>query len=284
MAGSAAIPNYALFGEERADISAGFGHIETIAERSVLHDWEITPHRHAVSIQALLVQDGQVDFKFDTQRVFLSGPCYVVVPAGVVHGFTFRPETFGHVLTLSAEFADRAHGHLDPLLQLITHGGHSAIQPRDIPRIQWLVAELMSEPNLPATQNLLFLSHAETLMRILAGSAATSNCGRGKDDRIARFRALIEENLGKSLPLEFYARQLGITPRTLGRICNDAMGCSPLTLVHRRKLLEAQRLLRYTNATIVQVANELGFADPSYFSRFYLRSTGQRPISEKSAR
>lgn len=38
MASRAAIPNYALFGDEKADISPGFGHIETIAERSVLHD------------------------------------------------------------------------------------------------------------------------------------------------------------------------------------------------------------------------------------------------------
>jgi len=45
--------------------------------------------------------------------------------------------------------------------------------------------------------------------------------------------------------------------------------------------LEAHRLLRFTNATGTQVATELGFDDPSYFSRFYQRMTGRRPVEER---
>lgn len=55
-----------------------------------------------------------------------------------------------------------------------------------------------------------------------------------------------------------------------------------MDLIHRRLALEAHRLLRYTNATATQVAAELGFEDPSYFSRFYQRVTGRRPSQDKA--
>jgi AraC family transcriptional activator of pobA len=60
-------------------------------------------------------------------------------------------------------------------------------------------------------------------------------------------------------------------------LCRARLDCSPLDLINRRLTLEAQRLLRYTSASVEQVAQELGFGDPSYFSRFYLRMTGHRP-------
>jgi AraC family transcriptional activator of pobA len=56
-----------------------------------------------------------------------------------------------------------------------------------------------------------------------------------------------------------------------------------MDVVHRRLVSEARRLLRYTNATAAQVAAELGFDDPSYFSRFYLRLTGRRPAQERAS-
>jgi AraC family transcriptional activator of pobA len=40
----AAIPSYALYGEDQAPDQPYFLHIETIATRSTLHDWEIAPH------------------------------------------------------------------------------------------------------------------------------------------------------------------------------------------------------------------------------------------------
>ena len=56
---------------------------------------------------------------------------------------------------------------------------------------------------------------------------------------------------------------------------------TPLQIVNRRLLFEARRLLRFTNANCSEVAAELGFEDPSYFSRFYRRMTGHSPSAEK---
>ena len=84
----AAIPSYALYGEEHAPDQApehapdlaDFLHIETIAARSALHDWEIAPHRHSGFIQILLVRDGHARISFDGSDADAAGPCAVLVP------------------------------------------------------------------------------------------------------------------------------------------------------------------------------------------------------------
>ncbi|WP_260929510.1 hypothetical protein [Novosphingobium sp. 9] len=53
------MPVYALYGEEQPVETPGFAHIETIAARSSLHDWEIGTHRHRSFAQVLIVQQGK---------------------------------------------------------------------------------------------------------------------------------------------------------------------------------------------------------------------------------
>lgn len=54
-------------------------------------------------------------------------------------------------------------------------------------------------------------------------------------------------------------------------------GRSAQQLLHERVLLEAKRHLTYTNMTIGQVAERLGFKEPAYFTRFFKRSVKLTP-------
>src|SRR5690606_33252429 len=92
-----------------------------------------------------------------------------------------------------------------------------------------------------------------------------------------RFQALVETSYREHRPLAFYAGRLHCTIRTLSRQTDMAFGMTPLQLINRRLVFEARRLLRFTNASCSEVAGELGFEDPAYFSRFYRRMTGHAP-------
>ncbi len=275
---SPAIPVYGLFGESNTPSPAGFAHIETIAERSSLHDWEISPHRHERGIQVLIVSAGQAEVTLDGARFALVPPAYVVLPAGSVHGFRFSPGTHGHVLTLSLDFAGRAQGADDPLQRLLAKGGHGTMGESAARRVGLLAGE-MNALAQEWQDGHLFLAMAEALARSLPDPELSAESV--DDRRLAQFRHLVEVHLREHRGLDFYADHIGCTPRTLGRLCHARLGGSPLEVIHRRLGVEAQRLLRYTNATITQIAQELGFADPSYFSRFYLRVMGQRPQAER---
>lgn len=282
------VPSYVLYGEDIPDSSAEFGHIETIAARSSLHDWEIAPHRHVRGVQVMLVSKGQVTLTIDDTTETLEAPCHIVVPAGSIHGFRFRPETLGYVLMLSSGFAERRSGLSerrrglgDPLLHAATHGRFAPTPPEVLQRVEFLCAEMLAIPQDWRRPNALFLSMAEALLRSLLPEEETADEGSG-DQRISHLRHLVELHFRDQLPVGWYAERLGMTARTLTRLCRARLDCSPQELLHARLALEAQRLLCFANASVVQVSNELGFSDPSYFSRFYLRMTGHRPHLDKS--
>lgn len=83
-------------------------HCETIASRSVLHDWTLAVHRHARLHQVLLIERGGGEATLDGRVVQLKPMQIVNVPVGHVHGFRFVPDTQGWVLTIAAEILDEA--------------------------------------------------------------------------------------------------------------------------------------------------------------------------------
>ncbi len=277
-----AIPTYALYGEGAGQTPGGFAHIETIAERSALHDWEIGIHRHDHFVQVLLVEEGHADVTLEGVSAGLEGPGRVIVPAAAVHGFRFRHGTRGFVLTLSTDFSTRSTGPADQLLFALSRGGVAPLPPQAKARAFWLAREMLDLQAQWQQQDPLFLALAEALIRTLAAhdELATTPDLR-TDRRLDLFRQLVELHYRQHRSLDFYAAALGMTRRTLTRLTTAQLGCTPLDVIHRRLALEAQRLLRFTNATATQVAAELGFDDPSYFSRFYLRMTGRRPFDER---
>src|SRR5690606_31849607 len=104
-----------------------------------------------------------------------------------------------------------------------------------------------------------------------------------RDSLVHRFRRLVEDNFYCHHQLGFYADALGVTADHLSRACRQSTGLGALPLLHERLEQEARRLLAYTPATIASIADELGFADPSHFSRFFTRVAGQSPTAYRNA-
>jgi AraC family transcriptional regulator, transcriptional activator of pobA len=272
-------PDYLLFGETAEDGPAYFSHIETIAERSALHSWEIAPHRHAHAIQLLLIGGGTVKFQLGDLNGEQAGPSWLVVPSGIVHGFRFSPGTVGHVVTLGLEFARRASPPADPLAHLLTCGGHGCLDAAATATATATAAMLLSLGNVGDPHG-PFQATVEALLRSLPIPAGRSDAAI-VDARIAAFRQTVERHLAEHRSLDFFACELGISERTLARLCKRHLGCSPNMFINQRLAQEAHRLLCTTNATIADVADQLGFLDVSYFSRFYLRMFGRRPSAER---
>ena len=271
------IPSFALYGDTGGD-SLAMMHIETIAARSALHDWEIADHRHDRSFQLLLVRKGQAVAQVAGRTELLQGPCFLCVPQGEAHGFRFEPGTEGFVVTLSGDFLARTT-EADPLRRLLTAGGHGALSEATSARIDWLAAELLRlSQDWPFDQRL-----AGSLFEALLRSLPDQRKELPLDPRLTRFRRLLEQHLADHRPVSFYAGEVGLSQRSLARLCMRHFGCTPRQAINRRLALEAQRMLRHTAASVVQTSDALGFKDPSYFSRFYLRETGRRPQRDKAA-
>ncbi len=96
---------------------------------------------------------------------------------------------------------------------------------------------------------------------------------------VRRFRHLVELHFRRHMPMADYAKALGISEDRLHAIASRMAGVPPKEIVQRRLLLEAKRHLLYTNMTAKEIAYELGFHDPAYFSRFFARRAGLAPTA-----
>lgn len=76
---------------------------------------------------------------------------------------------------------------------------------------------------------------------------------------------------------KFYAAELNMTKSNLRKICQSLLGASPTSCIYARMMLEACTSLEDARRSVVEIASDLGFDDPIYFSRFFKKQCGVSP-------
>jgi AraC-like DNA-binding protein len=93
--------------------------------------------------------------------------------------------------------------------------------------------------------------------------------------KFVEFKLMVETHLTQQPSINTIAEKLALTTNTLYRIVKEYSGTSPKDFFTNRLMMEAQRKLRYSNLSVKELAYELGFNDPDYFSRLFKKSTGK---------
>jgi AraC family transcriptional activator of pobA len=94
-----------------------------------------------------------------------------------------------------------------------------------------------------------------------------------------RFAERLEADFAAHHDAAHYADALAVPAAALSRALTDVTGRSTKELIVDRVMLEAARLLRYTEQTVGEIAHRVGFADPLYFSRAFKRRFGEAPLA-----
>ena len=96
------------------------------------------------------------------------------------------------------------------------------------------------------------------------------------DALFLHFLNLVRETFAKRLTIKEYAMELNITEQKLNELSKKNTGETTQQLINDLIILEAKRLLNYEDMNVKQVALQLGFDDPHYFSRFFKKQTDSR--------
>jgi AraC-like DNA-binding protein len=103
-----------------------------------------------------------------------------------------------------------------------------------------------------------------------------------KVDLLRSFNFLVEQHFKTEHSVSFYAEKLFKSPKTLSN--NFAkLNRSPLQIIHERIILEAKRLLTYTDKSAKEIAYDIGFEDASHLSRLFKKHTTQSPSEFKKS-
>lgn len=95
------------------------------------------------------------------------------------------------------------------------------------------------------------------------------------------FSRLLEVHFREKHNVADYAEMLYLSPKTLTHKFKNLNLESPNQFIISRILLEAKRLLFYTDKTVKEIAYDLGYEDPAYFNRLFSQKTGSTPASFK---
>jgi AraC family 4-hydroxyphenylacetate 3-monooxygenase operon regulatory protein len=242
-------------------------------------------HRHDRFFQLHYLASGQIRLYLEEQHYVAQAPLFFFTPPTVPHAFITEADAEGYVLTVRQELArqllhtlpltQREAGLMQPFCVELADGEAAQY----LPQLLALLAEeyghdaVGREAALHGLVQLVLV----TALRLSAQGEHSRQCRREDLQVFHRFNALIEAHFREHWPLWRYGEEMGVTESRLNDICRRMADLPSKRLVHDRLLQEAKRLLMYSAGSVNEIAYHLGFKDPAYFSRFFLRETGSKP-------
>mgnify|MGYP001627900394 CR=1 FL=1 len=103
------------------------------------------------------------------------------------------------------------------------------------------------------------------------------------DSRVERAVGFMASNLTRKLTNGDVARASGLSVRNLNHLFNKHVNTSPMRVMQDLRLDQACRLLRQTDASIEQIAEDCGFPNRHYFSRMLKQCRGISPAAYRSS-
>jgi AraC family transcriptional activator of pobA len=286
---TAPVPSFYLYGEPQRSVAEGFVHVESLDDRSRPSEWTIRPHVHRDLNHIILIGEGGGAMQAEAAQVSFDAPCLLLIPAGIVHGFTWHSESSGHVTTIADAYLRHLTARDADLTPLFARPHAVALPPAEGATAQTIIARMAQElgwsgPGQRAAVESALLSLMVLALRHATLAQAAQPGTARQAALVARLRERIDQRFRQREPVSVHARALGASLTALRHACARVAGTSPAQMLDDRALLEARRLLLYSQLSVADIAYAIGFEDPAYFSRFFTRHIGQPPRAYRAAR
>jgi AraC family transcriptional activator of pobA len=237
------------------------------------------PHRHAYH-ELIWVREGSGRHLIDGEPVEFGPHTLTLIAKGQVHQFERADQVSGVVVRFDDEWLTGSRRWL------FSGGACTALSvpDEDASRFDALLDLLREEVERPAGPE-----SAELRRHLL--SAALLWAQRWREAQLEgggatradvqlqqQFLETLERDFPNSHDAGHYASELGVTSGTLSRTLSRLTGRTTKQLILDRVLLEAARLLRFSDLSVKEIAARLGFTDQFAFSKAFKRQRGQAPL------
>lgn len=249
------------------------------------------PHRHDYH-ELIWIRAGAGQHSIDGATVPVRPGTITVIGRGQVHVFEQGEHLDGAVVRFSEEtLADPGARRGTPAWLLAGRGGRTVVVPGgEQDRLDALIDALGAELARPPDE------HSPELQRHLLTAIllwierwydASRTERRADDDAEVqlhrRFTRRLEEDYAAHHDAAHYAEALAVPAAALSRALAHVTGRATKDLILDRVMLEAARLLRFTDLSVGEVAHRVGYDDPLYFSRAFKRRNDQPPQAYRDA-
>lgn len=210
-----------------------------------------------------------------------AGSCLSIRP-GQVHRFGPQSDWHGWILIVSPHHVPEMVDALPTHVQTAPDLAETVAE-----LFERLAADTAARAGPQRLLGELLALQTEVLVRRLAlGQAAVAERSQIDPVMLERYRAyrqLVDQEYRRWHHVAAYAPQLGCSAKSLNRACRAASDVTAKRVIVERIVLEAKRLLAHSNETAARIGAELGFDEPTNFTKFFRRETDLTPAAFRTA-
>ena len=244
------------------------------------------PHRHDYH-ELIWMREGEAAHVLDGRPLSIDPGTITLIGRGQVHVFERARALTGVIVRFSEELLyDGPMARTHPAALLVAQGECTVRVPeseedRLEAMLDALSAEIVRRPDarsIDVQRHLL----ASLLLWVDRWHEAAQAGGPGLDTAAQmhrRFVRLLERDFAAHHETGHYAEALGVPQAALSRALSEVTGRATKELITDRVMLEAARLLRFTDRSVNQISFAVGFEDQLYFSRAFKRHRGEAPTA-----
>jgi AraC family transcriptional activator of pobA len=236
--------------------------------------------RRLSSYFIVLIDSGSITYKLDLQDITISDgdllfamPNQIFVPPAKTDDLKYFKILFDE--NTLALLPQRFSFLVNPLnSQTITLDNAARERVRKV----FEILNQLLYTNIQVTDTEIILAYLNLLLSELNSAYFKSESVDLVNSNLSKFiefKLMVETNLTEQPSINTIAEKLALTTNSLYRIVKEYSGTSPKDFLTNRLMIEAQRKLRYSDLSVKELAYELGFNDPDYFSRLFKKSTGK---------
>lgn len=266
------------------------------------HDHEHVPEMHGhdfVELVYVVRGEGQHVFE-DTRYAIKAGDVFIINP-GEVHAYAIEPGRSLEIINclfLSDLIQSQCllelgisqsmdYFYVHPFLDKRERFHHCLnLHGQDAARTLFLLETMMSEfeRRQGGSEILIRLQMVELLI-LLSRVYRQSEAERGREPARQQSRRLLAQRIcgyleryyDKKIAIPALCELFSVSPRQLTRIFKETLGMSVVDMLHQIRIERAKRLLLETDEKVITIAGWVGYEDPAFFSRLFLRQVGCPP-------
>ncbi|MDE6018060.1 MAG: helix-turn-helix domain-containing protein [Muribaculaceae bacterium] len=233
---------------------------------------------------SIFVRSGHFRFNNNLITYDFNGPAIVNIRYGETLQLLERSSDFSaSFIVMSKIFVEDIFLHINDMHNLSAMSRHPVVGiPEDIvskfENLYLSLHNLSSDTRNPqiikALQHAIIAFYYRYAYRCYDLYEAASDSGARLSDR---FIMLVKDKFKSERFLDYYADQLGVTPKHLSRTVKTQTGYSAASWIERFLILEAKILLKSTNLTIQQISDNLNFPTQSFFGKYFKKNVGLSP-------
>lgn len=253
------------------------------------------PHRHSY-YTIVAVKKGTGTHTIDFKSFLIKNYSIHFVYPGQIHQFVTSSRPNGWVMNFSPEFILQNNIAQDIINSVYLYNTSGDSPPLNVTETEFESFEnIIRQIQTYSNKNIVFKYEALGALLKLFFINTTSICSFQKNDTLnnaiginhllVNFKNCIEKQYKTTHKVTDYAYKLNVSSDYLNKNIKAQTGKSAKEFIQERVVLEAKRMLLFTNKSNKELAYQLGFEEPAHFNNFFKKLTGYTPgkFREKSS-